>query len=651
MTTKKILYHPWAVAAQNFLLIMIIFSLSRLFFYFINTSMYPDMSFSHLLELLGGGIRFDLTALLYLNSAYILMEILPFHFRENQTYQKVARWLYWIPNALAIIVNCIDMVYVRFTDRRTTITFFSEFQNDGNLFKILMTSIVQYWYVSLFCIAMIVLLVLFTRRKVIISHNTNKLVYYATETVLMCVTIYFVVIGIRGGFGAFTRPITLSNALQYTNHPNETNIVLNTPFSLMRSTEGKIFPKVHYFENQQDVERIMTPLHPKNEDAVFNKKNVVVFILESFSKEFFGYFNHDLDNGTYKGYTPFLDSLAANAVTFDLSFASGRKSIDAMPSVLSSIPMIIAPYILTSYSTNDVSSIADCLHRSGYYTAFFHGAPNGSMGFQAYSRTCGFEDYFGKTEYNNNSDYDGYWAIWDEEFLQYYARKMSEMQEPFMTAVFTATSHHPFQVPDRYKGVFPEGTHPLHHCIGYTDNAMRRFFDYAKTQPWYNNTLFVITADHTNGLTRAEYTTDKGFYEVPIIFFDPEMTEEFCSIKREYPVSQTDIMPSVLAYLGYDKPYFAFGQDALTTNKEIPYVVCYNNPLYQIFSDSLLLQFDGEKTTAIYNFKNDRYLRKNIREELKESDKVNDMELYLKAYIQQYINRMKNNELTYGSED
>lgn len=642
--TDKVKYHPWVVAVSNWLLVMAIFSFSRLFYYLTNMSSYPDVSAVHLLEMLYGGIRFDMTALLYLNSVYLLMELLPLRLRGNATYQQIARWFYWIPNGLAIVVNCVDMVYMQFTGRRTTITFFTEFQNDNNLAQIFFTSALQYWYVTLFGLAMLALMVLLTRRTIHADDSRRPAMYYCSESALFALSVYFIVIGIRGGFGAFTRPIALSNALQYTNHPNETNIVLNTPFALMRSSEGQVFPTLHYFE-EEELEKIMSPVHQPSANRVLQKKNIVVFILESFSKEYIGYFNRDLDNGTYRGYTPFLDSLAAHSLTFPLTLATGRKSIDAMPSVLSSIPMIISPYILTPYSTDNVASLASYLGAKGWQTGFFHGAPNGSMGFLAYSRSCGFEAYYGKDEYNNDADYDGYWAIWDEEFMQFFGRTMSTMKEPFMTALFTASSHHPFQVPERYEGVFPEGTHPLHRCIGYSDHALRRFFEFARTQPWYENTLFVITADHTNVLTHPEYTTDKGRYEVPIIFFDPQMDESLRTRERNFPVAQTDILPSVLEYIGYDEPYFAFGQDAIMSDKKVPYVVNYNNPVYQIFSDSLMMQFDGKEVIGLYNFQEDRLLQHNILSRINEPA-PQEMLRYLQATIQQYVTRIKENRLT-----
>lgn len=442
----KIWNHPVIVASCNILLVMLLYSMARMFFYSITRASYNDMSTGHLVEIMSGGMRFDLTAVLYLSSLYLLLELLPLRIRENVLYQRVAQWTFWIPNIAGIFTNCADMVYVQYTDRRTTIAFFSEFENENNLTNIFFTAVVQYWYVTLFFIVSCAILIWLTRCRV------------------------------------------------------------------------------------------------------------------------------------------------------------------------------------------------EC---------------SGSMGFQAYARSAGFAAYYGMTEYENvrgKNDFDGVWAIWDEEFLQYYAEEMSMMSEPFMTAVFTASSHHPFQVPERYGNTFPKGTLPIHQCIGYTDNALRKFFDYAQKQAWFANTLFVITADHTNQLAFEEYNNDKGVYEVPILFYSASMPDSLLNIEHTEPISQTDIMPSVLEYVGYGKTYFAFGQDALTKKKAIPYAINYNNGLYQIFSDRLLVQFDGNKVAAIYDFKSDRLLKKNLAVELQDSEEVQNMLKYLKAYLQQYTNRLIDNRFTISAE-
>ena len=314
---KRFWNHPWVCAAWNVLAVMVLYSLSRLFFYWVSPDLFPDVTGRHLWEMMVGGLRFDLTAVLYLSAVYLLLMLLPLPmaWRQNKVYQTVAKWFFLVPNLLGLAVNCIDMVYVRFTDRRTTITFFDEFQNDGNLPSVFLQGVTQYWYVTLFGIfALSALILLFRPSRGLSDRSTVR--YYICESVLFVVSVYLIVIGMRGGFGAYTRPITLSNALQYTNRPQETLLVLNTPFSLMRSTEGSTYTDPHYFESEE-LESIMTPLHDTCDRLAVKgeRLNVVVFILESFATEHIGFYNQG------NGYTPFLDSLLAQSVTWPYSFA------------------------------------------------------------------------------------------------------------------------------------------------------------------------------------------------------------------------------------------------------------------------------------------------------------------------------------------
>ena len=640
---RRFWHHPWTTAACNVALVMIFYSLMRLFLYFFFPHLFLGTETSHFIEMFLGGLRFDLTAVLYLSSAYLLLVLLPLpeHVRNNSAYQIIEKSLFYIPNALGIIINCMDMPYISFTSRRTTFSVFKEFANDDNIKSIILEGMGDYWFVTLFGVAMLIALWAWYRRPLLpIALNRKK--YYICETAFLLISVYFIVIGIRGGFGRWTRPLTISNAMQYVNSPRETVLVLNTPFTLMMSAERTTFEDPQYFQRGQ-LGFICSPIHDPGYDKIHfmpSKPNVVILILESFATEHIGFYNHDLDDGTYQGFTPNLDSILARSVTFERSFAAGRKSIDAMPSVLSSIPMFIEPYVTTQYSTNTVSSIAEVLKFYGYQSAFFHGAPNGSMGFQAYARSAGFDSYYGMNEYSADpsTDYfafDGTWAIWDEEFLQYYCRKMSQLREPFITSVFTASSHHPFRVPKRYEGQFPEGPEPLCRCIAYSDHALGEFFREAAKQPWFDNTLFVITADHTSQLYHPEYTNEEGLFRVPIAFYMPSL------LKPRYDhtqvVSQVDIMPSVLDFLGVEETYFAFGQNALTAPKHDNYAICYNYPNYQIMGLNGMLLFDGENINKSSGTLTGTEQKQMVR--------------YLKGYLQQYFSRMIEDHLTVDGRD
>jgi phosphoglycerol transferase MdoB-like AlkP superfamily enzyme len=377
---------------------------------------------------------------------------------------------------------------------------------------------------------------------------------------------------------------------------------------------------------------------PKD-SASFKYDNVVVIILESFSKEFVGSYNSWIDGGTYKGYAPFLDSLIGVSQSFQHSFANGRKSIDAMPSVICSIPSIEVPYVLSHFSGNKVNSAPNLLKEKGYYTAFFHGAPNGSMGFDAFANLCGFNDYFGKDEYNHDEDYDGIWGIWDEKFLQYFAQQMNTFQQPFYTTLFSVSSHHPYKLPAGYEDKF-KGSKDIYKTIQYTDYSLRKFFETASKMPWYKNTLFVFTADHASAeIGYPEYNTPWGYFAIPVFFYKPGVNGG--GMKDEI-VQQIDILPTVLGYLNYDKPYVAFGRDI--NQQEKPFAFNYLDNTYQSFEGDYLLLFDGNKSIGLYDFKKDLLMKNNLLDQL--PDTVSKMEIRLKAFIQQYNNRMVEDNLT-----
>lgn len=603
-------------------------------------------------DLLCGSLLFDTSALFYLNALVLLLTLLPWHQKETPAFLQTTRIIYVLLNGAGIVANLADAVYFAYTGRRTTATVFSEFSNEGNLGSIIGTELLNHWYLLLLAFLLIWSLYRFYCQPEPLAgkHVLSHTFYYVTQSLSLVLMAWLTVCGMRGGFTHAVRPITISNANQYVNHPTEAAIVLNTPFSIIRTIGKKAFEIPAYFDTEESLREVYNPEHQPTDSLAFTPRNIVVLICESLGMEYYGSYNHHLDDGQYLGFTPFLDTLCAKSLSYERSFCNGRKSIDGMPSVLSSIPMFIEPFFLTPASLNTIGGLARSLNSKGYATAFFHGAENGSMGFEAFSRSSGFQQYYGRTEYNadpdfdGDKDFDGLWAIWDEPFLQFYCKTMTQqLQEPFMTAVFTASSHHPFNIPEQYRDTFPEGQLPMHKCIRYLDHSLRRFFEHASLQPWYQNTLFVITGDHTNQSCHDEYQTDLGLYCVPVIFFDPS-GEVFTAERRKGVSQQIDIMPTLLSALHYDEPYVAFGQDLLTTPADSTWAINYNNGIYQFVSHDHLLLFDGNATTGLYDLNQDWMLQHNL---LGQCDSLqNEQEQLTRAIIQDYMQRMNQDRLT-----
>lgn len=626
------------VLIYRLVLAMGLFSLSRLAFYLFNASYFPDLTLAGLVTIMWGGLRFDLTTVLYVNALVVLMMIVPFDFRFLSWYQSAVKVIFILFNGIALAANVADTIYYRFTLRRTTADVFRQFENETNLGPLFFRFLVNYWYALLFWLALMWLMIrLYRYTRVNGPMMNNRIAYYGLGMLSIPLIVYLFIGGVRGGFRHSTRPITLSHAGEFVRQANEVSIVLNTPFAILRTVGKTKIQKVSYFASDAEAEAIYSPVHIPPDTVRFRPYNVVIIILESFSKEFVGALNTDKPG--YKGYTPFLDSLLGYSKTFAHSFANGRKSIDGLPSIIAGIPSVDIPYVLTPFSNNRIMGLGSLLKEKGYHSSFFHGAPNGSMGFNSFMNLAGFDHYYGMSEYGNDDDFDGMWGIWDDKFFSYYADKLNSFPQPFVSAIFSVSSHHPFKIPAEFEREFKGGEQPILKCIQYTDYALRNFFTRVSKMPWYPNTLFVITADHcSSDIIFPESRTAWGLNSVPIIFFRPDHS----LVGTENKLAQhIDILPSILGYLGYDSPYFSFGRNVFSAST--PFVFTYLDT-YNLFEENYLLRFNGEKTVALYDFVSDKMLTTDLKEAL--PDVVSRMELRIKAFIQQYKNRMVDNALT-----
>lgn len=631
----------YVVLALRLLLVFAFYTITRLLFYALNQSLFADMDTAYLINLMYHGLRFDASAIAYTNSLVILMHILPFRFRYNKGYQKATSIVFYVVNAIGITLNMIDVVYYRFTMKRTTTGIFQEFENENpfSFFSFILT----YWYITLIVVALVLLLI-WLHRKINARQSFVRLrnyIYYPLGIALMSFVVYYTVGAMRGGYTPGTRPITLSNAAEFVRKPEHRSIVLNTPFALIRTIGKNRLTRKEYF-NEEELNEIFYVKQQLNDStSLFNKfegRNLVLIIWESLHKEWVGSLNRDIEG--YSGYTPFIDSLISESYVFTRGYANGRKSIDALPSIIAGIPSSETPFVLSHYSGNKINSMASVLKNKGYYSAFFHGAPNGSMGFSAFMQQAGFDSYLGMTEYDNKKDFDGHWGIWDEPFLQYMAKEINHLSEPFLAPVFTLSSHYPYRIPKEYEDVFPKGHIPIHEGVGYSDNALRNFFATVSQEDWYENTLFVITGDHAVDGHLPEYKTAEGAFTTPVIFYAPGT--DFEGFNDSTVVQQTDIMPTVFSMLGVRDKYIAFGNNMF--DPEAPHFAYnYYNGAHQLIEGDWMLQFMNERTIGLYNLIEDRYMKNNMVD--KRPELQTSMERRIKALIQQYNNRLIDNEL------
>lgn len=619
-------------------LALLMLTVARCIFLWHNADLLHLESTAATLRAFQGGLRFDLAALVYLNALTLVLHFLPQRWTAQRWGRTLLRWTYLVPNIVGLIANMADVVYFRFTLNRTTMAVFREFSNE-NPFRFF-GFLWDFLPITLLTLSLIALWNALDRipQLRVLGWKACKEAMVSTALFLVCGVLAFG--SVRGTFSDL-RPLAPHNASLYCNEPQQQALVLNTPFSLLR-TAGKTAMPIHTYFSEAEANRYFSAERVPTTDGTlsgrFKGRNVVMIIWESMAKEWVGGLNQQHPN--YPTYTPFVDSLLPHSFAMTDAYACGTQSVDAMPALFGSITRPGQPFVTSPYAGNGLTALPEFLKKAGYYTAFFHNAQNGSMGFDAFSRKMGFHDYFGMDEYNNPKDFDGGWGIWDEEFLQFFAHKLSTFKQPFFATEFTISSHHPFHLPARYEKDFPRDDVAYHALIRYTDMSLRKFFQTVRTMPWYRNTLFIITADHAVPGARQEYKNAVGRFSIPFIFYDPR--EEWVGTSAT-TFQQADFLPTLLDLLDLQQPrMISFGHNAFSPAAP-HFAVSSIGQMYQMVQGEWVLHFDGDKVQGFYNKREDPNLKRNLAGQ--NLPAMQGMLPVLKAYLQDFTHRMKDNRL------
>lgn len=639
MSSNKFRINEIVVLIYRLSLAFVFYFIARLFFYFYNADLLNIESVGEFLRLSFYALAFDSSAILYMSLLFILLSVIPAFINTKPRYQKILFFVYFIPNLIAYATNFIDLIYYRFILSRTTIAVFDSLEHEDNKWILMMNFSVKYWHVlALFFLSasLWIYLYLKVRVKPIEKVECRKRYFYSTA-ILFSITVFAVIVGIRGGFTKKTRPINIVDANRYTERPEHGDIVLNTPFSVLRTLGKTSYKEVHYMD-RKTVDSYISSVKQYNVNKP-STPNIVLFITESFSREYIGAFNEGTDIPNFKSYTPFVDSLAQHSLIFPNAFANGYKSIHGMSSIIAGIPSFKDAFTSSPYPKQKIESLASTLNSKGYDTSFFHGAVNGSMGFLGFGNILGYDHYYGMSEYDNDDDFDGTWGIWDEPFFQFMKETLSQKKEPFFATMFSVSSHEPFALPEGYEGKFPEGNQLIHKTIGYTDYALKRFFEESSKEPWFENTIFIITADHTSQIDYDKYREVANRTAVPILFYTPD--ERLKGVDNRL-AQQIDIYPTVLDLIGYDKPFRSWGRSLLNDTVSKPYTINYGSNEFTYQEGDYIVRFNGTAVTGFYAIE-DKGLKVNL---IKQKTKaMEEVEMRCKAFLQDYFDRIINRRL------
>lgn len=600
---------------------LLLLTICRLLFWWYNSSHFPDAGFIEILA----GVWFDLMTIGIVFIPFYILYFIPHPWRENRWVILFFRILFLITNVFLFAFNIIDIPYYEFTLKRSTADMFTMVGYGQDINNLWSAFLLQYWYFLLLFIGIIISLDIWFRKVLRwIPSSPNKIII--DLVLLPLVVIVFFTIG-RGGWQL--KPTSIITASKYTT-PQNVPLVLNSAFTIIKTWNKKHLELKNYMP-EEEARRTFNPVHhyklPNSQYHIPEKTNVIVLVLESMSSEFIG----PLNNGG-KTYTPYLDSILEESYLLTNAYANGKKSIEAIPAITASIPTLMDnPYISSPYSGNKIDALPILLEKMNYSTAFYHAATNGSMNFDGFASLAGYDEYFGRYEYDNDDHFDGHWGIFDEYFLPWSVEKISEQRKPFFATIFTISSHHPYTIPDHHGDRFDTGDGAMYDATMYADYTLKLFFETAKKQDWFENTLFVITADHSPASSNTRFNNRYGMYQIPLAFYHPDNSQ--IKGRSNDVAQQCDIMPSVLDLLGYKKPFFAFGNSLF--RNENRFAISYLSGMYNLIQDEYMMLYSNEdEPIQISQYTKDPYLVDNMIETKKKE--LQKYRHFIEAIIQQY---------------
>ncbi|MBL0174571.1 MAG: sulfatase-like hydrolase/transferase [Ignavibacteria bacterium] len=625
---------PFRASLVFFVLLMGVYTLLRLGFYLSNLAFFDGVPASDIAAAFVHGLRFDASALLLINAPLLVLFLLPGDPSRWRWFRRALFALFCAVNILGIALNIADFEYYATIQRRLL---YEPYTMMPDLARMAPSLLVKHTLpVLLFAVVSgLVVLLLARTARAVWSRGAAKR-GWLRESGFFVLAVLLLVLGIRGGVQL--KPIRQANAF-FTARASVGYLVLNSTYTVTRSLFQPMLPE-YSFRPPETVRRELDEMLRREDERFLRpdydflraaapvdsarRLNVVVLIMESWTSVYSGCITGK------RSATPFFDSLAADGLLFTNFIASGQRSIEAVPAILASVPALWPASLIGSQAELDrFRGLGDILREQGYATSFHHGAATGSMGFDAFSRLAGFQRYFGKEDYPDAADslMDGVWGLNDEPFFLDAAEKIGALGQPFCSVLFSLSSHDPFELPRHRRPLF-EGfaeDSEFEQSLRYSDFAVSQFFRAARRAPWFANTVFIITGDHT--LFGARNSFHSSFH-VPMLLYAPGIVAPGRDARMG---SHCDILPTVLDLLRLRTSHASMGASLLRPGTPRYAVVRYG-PQFGIFSDSLVLVHDLENTVGLYNPHRDPQFTRDLQH--REPALAEDLRTKLLCYIQ-----------------
>ncbi|MGN6439331.1 MAG: LTA synthase family protein [Agriterribacter sp.] len=516
-----------------------------------------------------------------------------------------------------IAINCIDIAYFKFTNRRSSIDLLYTVPHSTHSFTNLFF---QYWILIAIFLAITTVLYFLSKkilnRLKITIHNRNQY-YISSFLFILCF------VALARGFN--NRAISPATPLLYFSpslQPLVNNSTLNFMFSLIASKTH--LQKKTYF-SKDTINSTFPLIKQYDHSKGFNNKNVILFILESFSERL-------LNSTSKRPSTPFFDSLRNISTIATNCFQNGHESVKGAVSILASVPPFLdEPFFMSNYNTVRFDGIGTLLKKEGYSTNFFLGAEYDHFNFAKLCRMVGISNYYSKQEFNDKSKDDNNWGIYDEYFFDFFSKVTDTIRQPFFNVLYNISSHPPFSIPKKRHQLFAN-KNPQYAAISYVDFCFKNLFNNFQSKKWFNNSIFVFISDHTIFADNENKYYSK--LHIPFFIYDPSdtSTKKIASITQ-----QLDVVPTILDKLNYSKPFMSFGSSIFKDGYK--FSISKKNEIYQIIDSSGVTGFNDQTDSIIYFYSN----QSNAQPGEKTISKTRRSEELIMGILQQYNNYLIKN--------
>ncbi len=397
------------------------------------------------------------------------------------------------------------------------------------------------------------------------KYQFDRLFYFVPRFLSIVLLLALSVIMIRGGLQL--APINQS-AVYFSQHSIVNHASLNTEWNLMHSVIENHFSNDNPYRfldesvAKSKVDSLYTCEVDSNISILKNTRpNIVFIVLESYTSDVVEHFGGEV------GVAPNLSKLAKEGISFKNIYASGDRTDKGLIAILSAFPsQAVRTIIQQPDKFEKLPSITKVLRQKGYNTSFYYGGESEFANFKSYLITAGVEEIIDKNSFDK-SQMNSKWGAHDGFLFTKVLEEFKQKKSPFTSVVLTLSSHEPFEIPVASPYIGNDLPSQFRKAAHYTDQCLKDFFDKAKKEAWYKNTLFVIVADHGHRLPK-EYNTayELKKFRIPLLFYGDVIKDEYKGIAINTIGSQTDIASTLLNQLNLKSVEFNWSKNLFNKN-------------------------------------------------------------------------------------